>query len=458
MRDYQPKNRASRSEFQARRDAVESLPGRTMRKLIAFAFALTLVAGGVLAYALSHQELEPRAALPRPTFPPELIQRGEKLASLGACAACHTRPGGPAYAGGVALHTPFGAIHATNITPDVETGIGLWSEAAFIRAMREGVDRRGRMLYPAFPYDHYTKVTDADLKALYAYIITRPPVKEAARPNDLRFPFNIRPLVALWNLLFLENKRFEPDATKSAKWNEGGYYVEGLGHCGACHSPRNALGAVRSSAKLAGGDVDGWYAPGIGAHAQAPVAWTKESLLNYLIDGWDERHGVAAGPMTAVVNHLAKLDESMVEAMVEYLIDTQPKTAAGANEKTIQIARDREFSGASAAGTLAGAEARGESIFARACANCHKRGGQTTPLALGAAMNAPQPGNLISIVMNGIQPPTGAPEKSMPRFAQSLKDDEIADLVTYMRARFTPQKPAWTDTSQRVKDMRALKQ
>ncbi len=179
-------------------------------------------------------------------------------------------------------------------------------------------------------------------------------MNEAARPNDLRFPFNIRPLVALWNLLFLENKRFEPDATKSAKWNEGAYYVEGLGHCGACHSPRNMLGAVRASAKLAGGDVDGWYAPGLGARATAPVAWTKESLLNYLIDGWDERHGVAAGPMTAVVNHLAKLDEAMVEAMVEYLLDGQPQQSQGEREKTHRCgARTRVF------GTCGGRDARG---------------------------------------------------------------------------------------------------
>lgn len=451
MQDFQPNKRASRSEFEARRDAVESLTGRTMRKLIAFAFALTLIAAGVLAYALSHSELEPRAALPRPTFPADLIQRGEKLAALGACAACHTRPGGAAYAGGVALHTPFGAIHATNITPDAETGIGLWSEAAFIRAMREGVDRRGRMLYPAFPYDHYTKVTETDLKALYAYIITRPPVSEPARPNDLQFPFNIRPLLAVWNLLFLDKSPHQPDAAKSAKWNEGAYYVEGLGHCGACHSPRNALGAVRASAKLAGGEVDGWYAPGIGAHAQAPAPWTKESLLNYLIDGWDERHGVAAGPMTAVVNHLAKLDETMVEAMVDYLIDSQPAPASGASEKAMQFAREREY-----AGNAASDGNRGEEIFGRACANCHKHGGQTTPLALGAAMNAPHPGNLIAIVLYGIQPPSGSPEKSMPRFAQSLNDEQIADLVAYMRTRFT-QQPAWSDVAPRIKEMRAAR-
>lgn len=426
-----------------------------MRRLIAAAAALTLLAVAILAYALRHPELSVRAAS-SPAYPAALIERGEKLANLGACAACHTRTGGAPYAGGLGLHTPFGVIYATNVTPDNETGIGLWTEEAFIRAMREGVDRRGRLLYPAFPYDHYTKVTDGDLKALYAYLITRKPVRAPALPNELRFPFNIRPLLAYWNALFVKGGAYQPNPAKSAKWNEGAYYVQGLGHCGACHSPRNSLGAVRTNAQLAGGDAEGWYAPGLGAHAQAPAPWTKESLLNYLIDGWDERHGVAAGPMTAVVNHLAKLDEAMVEAMVDYLLDAQPELAPGEPAKVIQEAREREFAGAAAAGSLGPVESRGEVVFARACANCHKRAGQTTPLALGASMNAPHAGNLVSIVMNGIRPPSGSPEKSMPGFAQSLNDQQVTDLAIYMRARFTT-KPAWTDVTDRVKDMRAAR-
>ncbi|MBX9760223.1 MAG: cytochrome c, partial [Beijerinckiaceae bacterium] len=174
-----------------------------MRLLIAFAATLTLLAGGFFGYSMRHGELPPPPALPRPAFAKELIERGEKLAGLGACASCHTRPGGAPYAGGLGLQTPFGAIYATNITPEAETGLGLWSEEAFIRAMREGVDRGGRHLYPAFPYDHFTKVTDADLKALYAYFMTRNPVRAEARRNELSFPFNVRPLLAAWNLLFL---------------------------------------------------------------------------------------------------------------------------------------------------------------------------------------------------------------------------------------------------------------
>lgn len=427
-----------------------------MRRLILLAAVVTLIPAAFFAYAHRHPELPARAASSSPAYSAGLIERGDKLANLGACAACHTRPGGPPYAGGLGLQTPFGVIYSTNITPENETGIGLWSEEAFIRAMREGVDRRGRLLYPAFPYDHYTKVSDADLKALYAYFITRKPARAPAPANELRFPFNVRPLLAFWNALFLESGPYKPNPAKSAKWNEGAYYVEGLGHCGACHSPRNALGAVRASAHLAGGDADGWHAPGLGRHAQAPAPWTKESLLNYLIDGWDERHGVAAGPMTAVVNHLAKLDEAMVEAMVEYLIDTQPAFAQADRDKLIQAAREREFAAVSAAGTLGPAESRGEAIFARACANCHKRGGQTTPLALGASMNAPHPGNLVHIVMNGIRPPAGAPDKSMPQFAQSLNDQQVTDLATYMRARFTTN-PAWTDIEYRVQKVRAAR-
>jgi mono/diheme cytochrome c family protein len=426
-----------------------------MRRFVLVAAVFLVSAAGLFAHVSFHREIPAQLERAR-SFPPEMIQQGEKLAHLGACATCHTRPGGATYTGGLGLHTPFGTIYSTNITPHAESGIGLWNEEAFIRAMREGVDRRGRLLYPAFPYDHYTKVRDADLKALYAYFMTREPLRADAKDNELRFPFNFRPLIGMWNLLFLDRAPFRPDLTKSAAWNEGAYYVEGLGHCGACHSPRNALGGIVASLRLAGGDVDGWHAPGIGAHAKPMIAWTKDSLMNYLVDGWDEHHGVAAGPMTAVVNHLAKLDESMVEAMAAYLADVQPKSAQGSREATLSQAREREALGGASAGASVSASNDGPAIFARSCANCHQRNSKTVPLALGAAVNAPHAGNLIAIILNGIQPPTGVPEKSMPRFAQSLNDDQIVALVSWMRKDFT-QKSDWPDVAPKVKEMRALR-
>lgn len=424
-----------------------------MRAFIAFAATLTTIAGGLFAYAHRHPELPPPPALPRAAFAPDLVEKGKQLAALGACVTCHTKPGGAPYAGGLRLPTPFGAIYATNITPHAQTGIGLWSEAAFVRAMREGVDRRGRHLYPAFPYDHFAKTTDGDLRALYAYLMTRPPVEQPPTPNELRFPFNLRPLLAGWNMLFHDPKPFRPDPARSETWNLGAYYVEGLGHCGACHSPRNSLGAVRAEAHLAGGDAEGWRSPGLGANAEARVPWTRESLMNYLIDGWDERHGVAAGPMTAVVDHLASLPESMVEAIVDYLLSLQTARQTTAAEDVVRAARDREYvAGKSPEGD--GPLARGEATFARACANCHKRGGQTTPLALGAAMNAPHAGNLLRIVLEGVKPPKGSPDKTMPRFAQSLTDDQLIDLAMYMRARFTDA-PPWSALREQVHAARA---
>jgi mono/diheme cytochrome c family protein len=186
------------------------------------------------------------------------------------------------------------------------------------------------------------------------------------------------------------------------------------------------------------------------------IAWTKDSLMNYLVDGWDEHHGVAAGPMTAVVNHLAKLDESMVEAMAAYLADVQPKSTQASGEAILTLAREREALGGASAGASVSASNDGQAIFARSCANCHQRNSKAVPLALGAAVNAPHAGNLIAIILNGIQPPTGVPEKSMPRFAQSLNDDQIIALVLWMRKHFT-QKSDWPDVASKVKEMRALR-
>ena len=197
---------------------------------------------------------------PTQTFDAKLIQQGAALEAIGDCNTCHTAPGGRAYAGGRGIETPFGTIYSTNITPDTATGIGGWSEAAFVRAMREGVDREGRHLYPAFPYDHFDIASDADLSALYAFLMTREPVIANEPENDLVFPLSWRPLLAGWKLLFLRPRVFQADGTKSAEWNRGAYLVEGIGHCGACHTPRNALGAVQLDRAYSGGRAEGWDA------------------------------------------------------------------------------------------------------------------------------------------------------------------------------------------------------
>src|SRR5262245_27362462 len=212
------------------------------------------------------------------SFAPDLIKRGRELAAIGNCNDCHTVRGARNFAGGLPVPTPFGTIYSSNITPDVETGIGRWSETAFARAMRAGVDREGRHLYPTFPYDHFTHVSDDDDRALYAFLMTREKARAPARGNQLSFPYNQRVVVAGWKLLFLRRGTIGADATKSAEWNRGAYLVEGLAHCGACHTPRNALGAERLNAAFSGGDVDNWQAFAINAQSPSPVPWDANAL------------------------------------------------------------------------------------------------------------------------------------------------------------------------------------
>ncbi|WP_253272981.1 cytochrome c [Halomonas sp. PR-M31] len=203
---------------------------------------------GVAAFALAWRSEIPAVtenALPDADH--SLASKGFVLAELGNCASCHTANDGQPYAGGRAMPTPFGTIRATNITPDRETGIGTWTEEAFARSMREGIDREGAHLYPAFPYTHFTKASDEDIRALYAFLRSLPAVTHDVAANDLAFPFNIRALVAGWNLLFLDKEELEPVSDQSEQWNRGRYLAEGLSHCGACHTPRNIMGAEKSS-------------------------------------------------------------------------------------------------------------------------------------------------------------------------------------------------------------------
>jgi mono/diheme cytochrome c family protein len=215
------------------------------------------VAAALLAACATHVTIDP-ATPPSPlALDQVLIARGAQLAALGNCATCHTADGGRPYAGGYPVKTPFGTVYGTNITPEPDTGIGRWSLAAFERAMREGLDRQGRHLYPAFPYDHFAKLTHDDIRALYAFLLTREPVRAEAPANSVIVP---RPFVAVWKAMYLRRAVFEPDPARDATWNRGAYLAEGLAHCGACHTPRNRLGAEELSEHFSGGEVDGWHA------------------------------------------------------------------------------------------------------------------------------------------------------------------------------------------------------
>ena len=426
--------------------------------IVALAALLVL---GVLAWANRHPELAAVAPPGEGTFDTALLRKGEALAGIGACEVCHTSESGVPFAGGRALPTPFGVIYSTNITPDVETGIGAWSQAAFRRAMREGVDRRGRHLYPAFPYDHFTRVTGDDVDSIYAFLMTREPVAFEAPDNELPFPLDLRPLLAGWKLLFLDRGELEADESRDEEWNRGAYLAEGLGHCGACHTPRNRFGALREGAAYDGGDVEDWHAPALNARSPAPIPWSRDQLVDYLFDGWEEGHGIAAGPMAPVVNHLYDQSEDDVIAIAAYFASLQrPQPSDSEKEEVLAGARSLNWDRDPAYRPEKAPEdpslRRGMEIWRDQCAECHRRGGgeAPVPLALTTTVNAPDPRNVIHIVFDGIRPPRGALQRSMPEFGASISDSDIVDLLKYIRWHFTD-RPPWEDVAGHVAAKRA---
>ncbi|KAB0639320.1 cytochrome C [Burkholderia stagnalis] len=374
------------------------------------------------------------------------LERGRQIALAGDCAVCHTAPGGRVNAGGLALDTPFGTIYTTNITPDPETGIGAWTYSAFARAMREGIARDGTHLYPAFPYTAFARMSEADMLALYAYLMSQPAVKHVPPKTKLPFPLDRRRLVAGWNWLFHDAQPFAPAPDRSALWNRGKYLVDGAGHCGACHTPRNALGAEKGGlAYLSGGVAEGWAAPSLVASKASPVPWTEGALYDYLRTGFSAQHGVAAGPMAPVVAGLAALPESDVRAIAHYIASLSPHADAAA----VADVAARQARGAEAAATL-GLE-NGRRAFDTACAVCHAASGGVghfgvRPLmGLNTSVSQDAPDNLLRVLHNGIDHPATAGLGYMPGFGDAFDDRQMAELAAYIRARYAPGQPAWRD-------------
>jgi mono/diheme cytochrome c family protein len=434
---------------------LEKPLGRMTRSAIIGGILAALVVGAAAAiFAVAWRPAVAAIDPPAPrSFDADLIRRGRELAAVGNCNDCHTVRGLKNFAGGLAVPTPFGTIFSTNITPDPETGIGRWSEAAFRRAMRSGVDREGRHLYPTFPYDHFTNVSDEDDRALYAYLMTREAVHAPARENRLSFPFDQRFVIAGWKLLFLHRETYQPDNTKSAEWNRGAYLVEGLAHCGACHTPRNALGAERTSASFAGGDVDNWQAYAINAQSPSPVPWDEDALYAYLRDGWHPDHGTARGPMAEVVSNLSSVPASDVRAIATYMagvFGTPGPERKREGEAALAQAR-------SAPSQASQTQPQGAVIYDAACATCHESG-RSPPygginLGLSTAIHSPDPRNLANIVVSGVRPVEGERSPIMPGFAASMSNTQIAAVMNYLRSRFSKQ-PAWSDLEKTVEEAR----
>ncbi len=423
-----------------------------MRKLIVGLLFVCIAGGVAFAWHSPIAAIEPAT---RPAFEPALVKRGEMLAAMGNCGTCHTRPGGKGLEGGLAIPTPFGEIYSTNITPDVETGIGRWPETAFARAMREGVDLNGKHLYPAFPYDHFTLLSDEDVHALYAYVMTRGAVKESPHPNGLSFPFNFRPAIAVWKAIYFRDRRFRPDATQTAIWNRGAYLAEGIAHCGACHTPRGVLGAEKSNEAYNGAPVEGWHAYAINATSPAPMPWTEEALEFYLRHGWQEHHGVARGPMAPVAMNLATAPGEDVKAIATYIAALAGRPAEDRVKRGQQVL---EAAAANKGPHGDGTPDEGALIYAGACATCHESG-RPLPygglnLSLSTAVNGPNPANIINVTLFGLAQQPGNAGPIMPGFRGSLTDRQMVSLVSYLRARFSS-KPPWRLAEQdigRVRD------
>lgn len=422
--------------------------------LIALVIAVIVI--GAVAFAIIYRPaIDPLPTGQAQHFDTAMIAHGAELAAIGDCSSCHTAAGGRPFAGGVAVPTPFGTVYSSNITPDGRTGIGRWSEAAFERAMREGVARNGQLLYPAFPYDHFTHVTANDDKALYAFLMTRDAVESRPPENRLGFPFNVRAILAGWNLLFLHQGPIADDSGESAEWNRGRYLAEGLGHCAACHTPHNPLGAEDTSQPYSGGSIiDGWYVYPINGKSAAPVKWDMASLASYLKSGFAADHGAAAGPMAQVTAALGQASDADVKALATYVASKMQNASGGAPPAAKPAPPLTSGDSLAVPQDIQASADQGETVFATACSACHTAG---RPLPYGGvdfhlstAINADSPQNAINMILFGM--PAGATHGSiMPGFAGVLNHDQVVALLGYLRKTFTS-KPAWSDADKLVAD------
>ncbi|GAB3541825.1 cytochrome c [Noviherbaspirillum agri] len=391
--------------------------------------AVAAVLLAVLLYIGTREDETEAAANPTPATP-EQVARGAYLARAGNCVGCHTERGGSPYAGGRAIRTPFGAIHAPNITPDNETGIGSWTADDFWRALHNGKSKDGTLLYPAFPYPNYTKVTRADADAMYAYFRTLTPVRRPNREPELRFPFNQRLLLAGWRALYFRPGTYQAAPARDAEWNRGAYLVQGLGHCNACHTPRNVLGATQEKAEFSGAMMPmlGWHAAALTGEAQTGLGqWTVQDLSALLGTGISPR-GAASGPMAEVVRKsLQHLSGEDLRAMAVYL-KSLPGSAARSGQAALQPEDDKTLK-------------LGAALYEEHCTDCHKAAGEGVPphypaLAGNRAVVLETPANAIRALLHGGYPPStrGNPRPyGMPPFGPTLNDQEAAAVLSYIR-------------------------
>ena len=364
------------------------------------------------------------AAQETPSADADLVERGRYIALAGDCMPCHTGAPKQEFAGGLGLNTPFGTIYSPNITPDDATGIGKWTFDDFKRAVHDGIRKDGAYLYPAMPYDAFTKIEESDLEALWAYLRSLKAINKPRKANGLGFPFNIRDMMFFWRVLFFDEGYFKPDKEKSATWNRGAYLVEALAHCNDCHTPRNLMGATIPSERFEGAQIDTWYAPNITEKALMEVnKWDKAKLVDFLKKG-AAPNSTTLGPMNVVVHDsLSKLEDADIEAIATYMLNDD--TGVGETVEPAKVAK-----------LTPKMEGNAETLYTAHCAPCHQKTGEgmkgkVPPLAGNPTVEATDPYNILSVVLQGI--PARGGFLAMPSFATQLSDQDISDLANYVR-------------------------
>lgn len=372
----------------------------------------------------------PTASLTAPTDPAALIARGKYLVTAADCAPCHTGPGHAPFTGGLVMNTPFGGLATPNITPDTATGIGNWTDKQFYDALHYGIAPGSswwifpRFLYPGMPYTSYTKLSHADVMAIKAYLFSLAPQKVAPTPSSLNFPFNQRPVLLGWRILFFRAGPMKMDAGWDEHMKNGAYLTEALGHCAECHTPRNILSAMESGAWLAGGPIDAFFAPNISSDKNYGIGgWSQADLVAYLHDDGNLSKGSPYGPMGDMTTHSTSLIPVSDDVDIAQYLQTQTKPMSTPPAPAVS---------GGAASAMAGKD-----VYAANCASCHgQTGGGLAPnkvpnLAGNDSVTAEQPYNVIGAVLSGLDSWNGGPV--MPSFATSLSDRQIADVTNYVR-------------------------
>jgi mono/diheme cytochrome c family protein len=369
------------------------------------------------------------------------IERGQYLARAADCMVCHTAKDGVPFAGGRAFVLPFGTIYSTNITPDVDTGIGSYTDANFLDAVHKGIGRANTRLYPAMPYPSYTYMSDVDALAIKAYLFSLQPVHAPAPTNTLAFPFNQRALMGIWSAFFNSDRRYEPNVERSADWNRGAYLAEAMGHCGECHTPRNLLFALNNRQKFAGTVQAGWRAYNITSDRSSGVgAWSDADLIHYLSMGHADGRGTASGPMGEAVDaSLSHLQPTDLAAIVTYL-----RSVAAIATSDLPEPRTNPAAPSPAESTVANADPHGKAVYEGACAGCHGWTGISPVIPFATltgtrAVNDPTATNVAQVIIGGAQRHTAHDAANMPAFGEAYSDAEIASVANYVTARFGAQ-------------------